>query len=116
MPPSSGALNRTDEAVAEIRGLMKGEKTANYCHDCPDVRKGQAVQRGRAGAERRGGSVQDYRRKRRCRFARGAMFERMKNYDAAEASFRKVIEAQPDNAGALNYPRLYARRSQCQIG
>jgi predicted Zn-dependent protease len=36
-------------------------------------------------------------------FARGAMFERMKNYDAAEASFRKVIEAQPDNAGALNY-------------
>src|SRR5262249_7788416 len=36
-------------------------------------------------------------------FARGAMYERMKNYPAAEAEFRKVISTQPDNAGALNY-------------
>jgi tetratricopeptide (TPR) repeat protein len=34
---------------------------------------------------------------------RGAMYERMKKYDEAEAQFRKVIDANPRNAGALNY-------------
>jgi tetratricopeptide (TPR) repeat protein len=36
-------------------------------------------------------------------FMRGAMYERTKKYDAAEAEFRKVIELNPENAGALNY-------------
>ena len=36
-------------------------------------------------------------------FMRGAMFERMKKYDAAEAEFRKVLASNPDNASALNY-------------
>ena len=36
-------------------------------------------------------------------FLRGAMFEREKNFDAAEAEFRRVLSAQPDNPGALNY-------------
>src|SRR3981081_3122160 len=34
---------------------------------------------------------------------RGAMYERLKNYDASEAAFRKVLEVNPNNAGALNY-------------
>jgi tetratricopeptide (TPR) repeat protein len=36
-------------------------------------------------------------------FARGAMYEREKNYDAAEKAFRNVLEGDPENAGALNY-------------
>ncbi len=36
-------------------------------------------------------------------FMRGAMYERMKNYDAAEAQFRKAMALEPDNAGVLNY-------------
>jgi Flp pilus assembly protein TadD len=36
-------------------------------------------------------------------FMRGAMYERMKQYDAAEAEFRKVLSANPEHAGALNY-------------
>jgi predicted Zn-dependent protease len=36
-------------------------------------------------------------------FQRGAMFERQKNFDAAEQQFRKVIAADPKNAGAMNY-------------
>ena len=36
-------------------------------------------------------------------FMRGAMFERMKRFDASEAEFRKVLEMNPENAGALNY-------------
>jgi tetratricopeptide (TPR) repeat protein len=36
-------------------------------------------------------------------FMRGAMFEKEKNFDAAEQQFRKLIADDPNNAGALNY-------------
>ena len=36
-------------------------------------------------------------------FLRGAMFERQKNVESAEAEFQKVLKVDPDNAGALNY-------------
>jgi len=36
-------------------------------------------------------------------FLRGAMFERQKDFDKAEAEFRKVLAQDPDNASALNY-------------
>ena len=34
---------------------------------------------------------------------RGEMFEHRKQYDAAEAEFRKVLKINPDNASTLNY-------------
>jgi tetratricopeptide (TPR) repeat protein len=36
-------------------------------------------------------------------FMRGAMYERQKKYDLAEAEFRKVLKQSPDSASALNY-------------
>lgn len=36
-------------------------------------------------------------------FVQGSVYEREKKYDLAEESFRKVITADPKNAGALNY-------------
>jgi len=36
-------------------------------------------------------------------FMRGAMYERMKNFDEAEKEFRKVLAVDPDSAQALNY-------------
>jgi tetratricopeptide (TPR) repeat protein len=36
-------------------------------------------------------------------FMRGAGLERQKKYDQSEAAFRKVLELNPKNAGALNY-------------
>jgi tetratricopeptide (TPR) repeat protein len=45
-------------------------------------------------------------------FYRGAMYEREKNYDAAEKSFRSVLATDPENAGALNYlGYMYAERN-----
>jgi tetratricopeptide (TPR) repeat protein len=41
--------------------------------------------------------------KRAVIFARGAMFERRKSFDAAEEQFRKVLAQDPNNADALNY-------------
>lgn len=36
-------------------------------------------------------------------FLRGAMYERMKNFDQAEAEFRAVLKMNPNSASALNY-------------
>jgi tetratricopeptide (TPR) repeat protein len=36
-------------------------------------------------------------------FMRGAMYERSKDFDNAEKSFRKVLEMNPENSSALNY-------------
>ncbi len=36
-------------------------------------------------------------------FMRGAMHERMKNYDAAEVEFRKALALDPESASVLNY-------------
>ena len=36
-------------------------------------------------------------------FMRGAMYEKLKQYDAAETEFRKVLALNPGNASALNY-------------
>jgi len=36
-------------------------------------------------------------------FMRGAMFERQKKFSESEAAFKKVLEIDPENAGALNY-------------
>ncbi|HEY7336140.1 MAG TPA: tetratricopeptide repeat protein [Bryobacteraceae bacterium] len=36
-------------------------------------------------------------------FQRGAMYERMKKIDLAEQQFKKVLQMDPDSAGALNY-------------
>ena len=55
------------------------------------------------GARRRREALQADDEKETVYFMRGAMYERMKKYDAAEAEFRKVMELNPENAGALNY-------------
>ncbi len=36
-------------------------------------------------------------------FMRGALLEKMKNFEGAEAEFRKILKDDPQNAGALNY-------------
>jgi tetratricopeptide (TPR) repeat protein len=36
-------------------------------------------------------------------FLRGAMLEKQKKFDEAEAEFRKILKLDPKNAGALNY-------------
>lgn len=45
-------------------------------------------------------------------FMRGAMYERMKKFELAEAEFRKVLAANPTSAAALNYlGYMYADRN-----
>jgi len=49
------------------------------------------------------GLAQSNEDKASVHFMRGAMYERMKRYEQAEAEFRKVLELDPDNSSAMNY-------------
>src|ERR1700730_6128431 len=95
---------KTDEAVAELRNLMTGDKDRETQLAIAQVyEKGKRfgeMAKALDGAEKLSESNQD---KQQVIFMRGAMFERTKDYDAAEAEFRKVLAMDPQNAGALNY-------------
>ena len=95
---------KIDEAAAEVRGLMKGPDDRDT-----QLELAQIYEKGKRWAdmaplldqaEKVSMSDDD---KASVHFMRGAMYERMKKYDAAEAEFRKVLELDSDNAGAMNY-------------
>jgi tetratricopeptide (TPR) repeat protein len=97
-------FGKADQAVAAVKKLFDGkedretwialaqvyERTKNYAE------MGKALD----AAEKLSDSDEH---RQTIYFMRGAMFERMKKYDAAEAEFRKVLELDPENASALNY-------------
>jgi tetratricopeptide (TPR) repeat protein len=95
---------KTNEAAAEIKGLLDGkndretwmslaqiyEKGKNFGEMAKAVDAAEKLST--TGDEKEG-----------VWFMRGAMFERQKKHDQAEAEFRKILKANPANAGALNY-------------
>jgi tetratricopeptide (TPR) repeat protein len=94
---------KIDAAAAEVRALPKDRPRETALTLAQLYEKGKRWQdMGKAldEAEKLSESNDD---KETVQFMRGAMYERMKRYDAAEAEFRKVIELNPENAGALNY-------------
>jgi len=95
---------KIDDAVAEIRSLSKGEHDRETQLTMAQLyEKGKRFpEMGKALDEAETLSKSDEERVG-VFFMRGAMYERMKKYDASEAAFRKVLELDPENAGTLNY-------------
>ena len=96
---------KIDDAVTELRGLLKGDKSDRSIY----LEIAQLYERGKrwndmgkalTAAEPFSVSKDE---KVQLYFMRGAMLERQKKYDASEAAFRKVLELAPDYTGALNY-------------
>ena len=97
-------LGKIDEAVAETKSLLKGDRDRETQLALAQIyEKGKRFdEMGKAldAAEKLSASDDD---RETVFFMRGAMYERMKRFDAAETEFRKVLQSSPDNAGALNY-------------
>jgi len=95
---------KVDEAAAEMRSLLGGDRDREtYLSLAQIFEKGKRyTDMGKAldEAEKLSKTDED---KEGVYFMRGAMLERIKRFDASEAAFRKVIEMNPENAGALNY-------------
>ena len=97
-------VGRADDAAAELKKLLDGkndretyislaqvyEKAKNYTEMAKSI----------DAADKLSDSKEE---KESIAFMRGAMYEKMKKYDAAETEFRKVLELNPKNASALNY-------------
>lgn len=95
---------KIDDAAAEIRALLKNGADLDT-----ELSLAQIYDKGKRftdeakvldESEPLATSNED---KVRVFFSRGAMYERMKKYDASEAQFNKVLQLDPDNAGAMNY-------------
>lgn len=97
-------LGKSDEAIRDMKAFMKGhedhqnyvtlsqiyEKAKKYPEMAEALRKAEELADG-------DDEVQT------VVFLRGAMYERQKDFAAAEAEFRKLLVKNPDNASALNY-------------
>jgi tetratricopeptide (TPR) repeat protein len=98
-------LGQTDAAAAEIKKLLDGKKDREVYFELARLvydrnRKFEEEAKALDAAEKLSVSKEE---KQEIWFQRGAMYERMKKADLAEAEFRKILEVNPDNAPALNY-------------
>src|SRR5450755_1053742 len=95
---------KVDQAVSELRGLLKGEHEREtqlaIAQLYEKAKRFDDMTKPLDAAEKLSETKPD---KETVYFMRGAMYERLKKYEAAEAEFRKVLEIDPDSAGALNY-------------
>jgi tetratricopeptide (TPR) repeat protein len=99
-----GDQGKADEAAAELRGLLKGDNDRDVYLALAQIfeRSKRFADMGKALDEVEKLSKTDEDRAA-AYFMRGAMYERMKRFDAAEAEFRKVLAVDAENSGALNY-------------
>jgi tetratricopeptide (TPR) repeat protein len=99
-------MGKIDEGVAELKAMRSDDRAKNRELDLATA---QLYEKGKRFAEMAQAldaaekASETPQEKSNVAFMRGAMYERQKKFDAAEAEFRKVLAADPDNAGALNY-------------
>jgi len=95
---------KVDQAAAEMRTLLDGKQDrAIHLEMAQIYEKGKRwtdMAKALDEAEKLSPNSED---KETIYFMRGAMLERQKRFDAAEAEFRKVLDVNPKSAGALNY-------------
>jgi tetratricopeptide (TPR) repeat protein len=97
-------LGKTDAAVAEARRLMDGKNDREVDLNLVDIyEKSKNFTEMAKLLDAAEGLSKTSEEKQNVAFRRGAMLERMKNFPAAEAEFRKVLALNPDNDAALNY-------------
>jgi tetratricopeptide (TPR) repeat protein len=100
-----GDLGQTDAAAAELKKLLDGKNDreiyldlAAYVYD--RARKFDEEAKALDAADKLSTSKEE---KEAVWFQRGAMYEKMKKVDLAEAEFRKILEINPDSAATMNY-------------
>ena len=107
-------MGQVDQAVAQLRGLLNGERdreTQLAIAQIYEKAKRYEDMSGPLDAAEKLSETKE--QKETVYFMRGAMYERMKKFDASETQFRKVLELNPDNASALNYlGYMFADRDQ----
>src|SRR6202162_188260 len=100
-----GENSNTDAATKLLTGLLQGNDGDEGIY----VDLAQAQERGRnypdaeKSAQKAEQIARDSNDKESAWFMLGAIYEREKKFDQAEDQFRKVLQANPNNAAVLNY-------------
>ena len=97
-------LGKTDQAITETKKLLDGKNDRDTYISLAQIydkaKNYTEMAKMLDAAEKLSTSNDD---KEPVLFMRGAMYERMKNYDAAEDQFKKALAINPDDASTLNY-------------
>jgi tetratricopeptide (TPR) repeat protein len=97
-------MGKVDQGVAQLRALLKGDHDRETQLDIAQLyeraKRYDDMVKPLDAAEKLSETKPE---KEAIYFTRGAMYERMKQFDLSEAEFRKVLQLDPDSAGALNY-------------
>lgn len=95
---------RVDEAAADVKKLFDGKNDRETHLALAQIydkgKRFDEIAKSLDEAEKLSDTPEE---KETIAFMRGAMYEKMRKYDEAEAEFRKVIQNNPKNASALNY-------------
>jgi tetratricopeptide (TPR) repeat protein len=95
---------KNDQAVAELRKLLDGKNDREIYLAIADIdQKAKNFADGEKSLNEAEKLSQTKEDKNAVLFLRGAMYERQKDYDKAEKTFRQVVDSDPNNASALNY-------------
>ena len=97
-------LGHYDKALAETKKMLGGKDDLNVWMSLAQIYEKQKnfTEMGKA-IDEAGKLASSKDDQVSVEFLRGAMLERLKQYDAAEAEFRKVLQMDPSNASAMNY-------------
>ena len=99
-----GDMGKVDQGVSELRALLNGEHDRETQLDIAQVyeraKRYEDMSKPLDAAEKLSETKPE---KEAVYFTRGAMYERLKRFDASEAEFRKVLDLDPESASALNY-------------
>ena len=97
-------LGRFKEAEATLKSLLNGKNDRDIWIALAQIDEKSKNWTAMAQAIDAAGKLSESaEEKEAITFLRGAMFERMKHYDEAEAEFRDVLKINPNSASALNY-------------
>lgn len=101
---ADGVRKEVDAAAAELRARIKGKGDVLTLLMLASVyEKGKFFAEEAKVLDEAEKAAATAKEKERVYFMRGAMFERQKKVEPAEAEFRKVLASNPEDAGALNY-------------
>jgi tetratricopeptide (TPR) repeat protein len=109
-----GSLGQADQAVAELRALPNSAKDVGTLLAIATIqdnaRRFEDEKTTLDQAEQVSSSAQE---KQNVSFRRAAMYEKEKKFEPAEAEFRKLLQADPNNPGVLNYlGYMFAERGE----
>lgn len=100
----TGDLGQTDAAIGELKAISNSAKDLEVISTIAQIQdKARRFEDEAKTLDAADALAKEPAEKQQLAFMRGAMYERQKNYEAAEKTFRGILAADPQNAGAMNY-------------